>query len=149
VNLRPPWWDSKSVFDAINMARWVKLNSDELCDLLEQSLDSKKSLEEGAESLRRKHGIETVVLTMGEEGAMLVSSDGVVERLVDPVEEIRDTVGAGDAFSAVCILGFIAGWALEDTIKRATAFASEICKIQGAVSLDKSLYEKYSVAWGF
>ncbi|VAX17122.1 Fructokinase, partial [hydrothermal vent metagenome] len=41
VNLRPPWWDSKSVFDAINMARWVKLNSDELCDLLEQSLDSK------------------------------------------------------------------------------------------------------------
>jgi sugar/nucleoside kinase (ribokinase family) len=67
-----------------------------------------------------------VVVKRGGDGAFLVSADGVIERVtaypVDPV----DTTGAGDAFDA----GFLAGW-LEG---RSNADALRLAAISGAMS---------------
>ncbi len=40
-----------------------------------------------------------------------------------------DTVGAGDAFSAVFILGLSKGWSTALTLERALEFAAAVCTV--------------------
>ncbi len=65
----------------------------------------------------------------------------------EPVDKLVDTVGAGDAFSSVCIMGFMQGWNEETILQRATAFASRICQQQGATSEDEGLYHRFLGEW--
>ena len=65
------------------------------------------------------------MLTQGSDGAEVLTSGG--ERFgVRPEADIEvvDTVGAGDAFASVIILGLVRDWPLEATLRRAQAFAS-------------------------
>ncbi|MFX0134260.1 MAG: carbohydrate kinase family protein [Candidatus Hodarchaeota archaeon] len=54
-----------------------------------------------------KLGIKVIIITMGKEGAMILNP--ISSERVKPIEEIKvvDTTGAGDAFSAGFIYGFI------------------------------------------
>ena len=61
--------------------------------------------------------------------------------------EVVDTVGAGDAFAAVCLLGILREWSSYEIISRAQAFASRVVGQRGATSADKSLYAPFISAW--
>ena len=67
-----------------------------------------------------------VVVKRGRDGALLASADGVVERVSAYPADAVDTTGAGDAFDA----GFLAGW-LEG---RPNADALRLAAISGAMS---------------
>jgi sugar/nucleoside kinase (ribokinase family) len=67
-----------------------------------------------------------VVVKRGRDGAIVASADGVVERVDAYPATATDTTGAGDAFDA----GFLAGW-LEG---RSTADALRLAAIGGALS---------------
>ena len=60
---------------------------------------------------------------------------------------VQDTVGAGDAFSSVLLLGALRAWPLEVTLQRATDFASAVCTLVGAVSTDLSWYAPWVQTW--
>ena len=45
---------------------------------------------------------------------------------------VRDTVGAGDGFTAALTLGLLAGWSLEKIGKFANEVAAYVCSCQGA-----------------
>ena len=60
---------------------------------------------------------------------------------------VIDTVGAGDAFSAIFLLGRARGWPLELTLARANEFAGAICAIPGAVPRDLGFYDKWMTRW--
>jgi fructokinase len=64
-----------------------------------------------------------------------------------PVENIRDTVGAGDAFSAIFILGELRGWSLDLTLQRAHRFAGAICQIRGAIPDQDDFYRLFMEEW--
>ncbi len=55
-------------------------------------------------------------------------------------EGILDTVGAGDAFASVTILGILKGWTLEQTVNRAIHFAADLCGWAGAVTRGTALH---------
>ncbi|MDH5543314.1 MAG: PfkB family carbohydrate kinase [Nitrospinota bacterium] len=148
VNLREPWFDTEEVCKTIVGATWVKLNNEELETLSGSSLTSRGTLLEVAEKFREKSGIENLIVTMGEEGAVSSSSSGLVFHKANKVEKVEDTVGAGDAFSSVIILGISNRWTIERSMERAIAFASEICGIRGATSKDRSLYDRFLADWG-
>jgi fructokinase len=61
--------------------------------------------------------------------------------------ELVDTVGAGDAFSAVLILGLLRGWDSATVLPRADAFARAVCCIPGAVPGDDAFYQPFLQAW--
>ena len=62
--------------------------------------------------------------------------------------EIVDTVGAGDAFTSVIVLGLLQDWPLQVTMRRAQDFASRICGQRGATSQDSKMYQSLVTAWG-
>ena len=147
VNLRPPWWTQELVKNTLSSAKWVKLNEDELLTILNVSSDSTTGLFEYARDFLDEFALDLVIVTQGEQGAFCVSKDDMISGA--PVEaNVVDTVGAGDSFSAVTILGLTQGWSLSLILERALEFAAAICEQQGATTTDRSLYQKYLSQWG-
>jgi ribokinase len=77
-------------------------------------------------------GVSTVVVTLGEAGAVAVSGTGAIRVPGFPVEAI-DTVGAGDAFSGALAASLAAGVPLEHALVIASATAGLTCTRRGAV----------------
>jgi fructokinase len=144
VNLRSPWWQLEQVQEMLRGASWVKLNRDEL-DLLGR--DGSGSVLEPPFFLR-EYALRGLLLTLGASGAALHTRDG------DPVEvsprgeiDLVDTVGAGDAFASVTILGLLNQWPAQLTLRRAQDFASCIVGRQGATVADPSFYRPFIEEW--
>ena len=143
VNLRPPWWQRDRVLDLLGAAAWVKLNADELAQLSATSGDQPQ-----AETFMREYGLQGLLLTHGARGAELFTAAGQ-HATVSPKQDIdvQDTVGAGDAFAAVMILGLVSGWPVDKTLRRAQDFASAIVGRRGATVTDPTFYQSFSEQW--
>ncbi len=148
VNLRDPWWERHQVIEAISNARWVKLNQDELATVTQNTVDTETQLREAAQALLREHQLELLIITLGEHGAMCLTTQSVVRGEPVPVKQLVDTVGAGDSFSAVMITGIMKRWPLQQTLDRALSFASAVCEQRGATTSDNSLYRRFLNQWG-
>ncbi|UCB55732.1 MAG: carbohydrate kinase [Thiotrichales bacterium] len=144
VNLRDPWWERQYVLNLASEADWVKLNEDELV-LLSSERDT---IEAQAHAFMDTHALKGLVVTLGEKGALALTSDGS-RAMVSPSQtlDVVDTVGAGDAFTSVLILGIIRDWPLESTMQRAQAFASQIVGQQGATVHDHAFYQVMIADW--
>ncbi len=76
----------------------IKPNHEELAELVGRDLQSLGDVVDAAVEVQQS-GVESVVVSLGADGALLVSADDVVHG-VAPVDVVRNTVGAGDAFLA-------------------------------------------------
>lgn len=140
LNLREPWWTAETVFELLQGARWVKLNQHELAALGFASTD----LGEEMASMQQRFGLEQLILTCGEAGARLRTSAGqYFEQPAVAPDEIVDSVGAGDAFSAMYIHGLRAGWPPERTLSCAQQFASAMLGQRGATVQDPAFYRRF------
>jgi 1-phosphofructokinase len=99
----------------------VKPNVYELEEVMERSLNSPELIEQAAGELNQQ-GIETVVVSMGEKGAVFVQS-GEIFLAQPPQVAVKSTVGAGDAMIAGMVAGLIQGNSLADCARLATAFS--------------------------
>lgn len=140
LNLRAPWWESALVDDVLHRATWVKLNDEELCEVTHHTLCSGIELQHYAQELFEKCELERLIVTLGAQGAFVVSKEGIAEGQPVPVEDIADTVGAGDAFSAVTIAGILQGKSIQSTLDQALSFASAVCQQRGATANNPTLY---------
>ncbi|MEN8213313.1 MAG: PfkB family carbohydrate kinase, partial [Pseudomonadota bacterium] len=139
VNLRSPWWQKEQLLEMVADADWVKLNGDELA-LLAPSADGAAFVAE--------HELQGLVLTHGADGAEIMTADG--ERILIRPEKavpVIDTVGAGDAFASIMILGLDLDWPIEQTAQRAQAFASALVGKRGATVSDPAFYRPFIDAW--
>ncbi|HCD05221.1 MAG TPA: carbohydrate kinase, partial [Methylophaga sp.] len=59
-------------------------------------------------------------------------------------DKLVDTVGAGDAFSAMYIHGLLAGWPVQKILLHAQQFASKVIGLRGAVSEDPAFYSEFT-----
>jgi len=99
----------------------VKPNIDELQHLVGQPLTSETAIEEAARLLLG-NGIQLVVVSMGERGALFVDQTSALIAVPTPVT-VKSTVGAGDAMVAGLISGQVQGLSLSDCARLATAFS--------------------------
>ena len=144
VNLRQPWWSKTDALQLINDADWVKLNLHELHALQDDTADIKASME----AFLSRHDLEAIIVTCGEEGALALNNTGELFS-VSPVNavDLVDTVGAGDAFSAILLLGLNLGWTLGETMERAQLFASAMTGQRGATVDDLNFYKPFVASW--
>jgi len=141
VNLRPPWWQRDEVFAWLKNSHWAKMNQEELFLLGEAKTDLRQQMAE----LQETCGLEQLIVTRGEQGTLIRTSAGEFHSLVpEKVGQLVDTVGAGDAFSAIYIHGLRAGWSIDASLSHAQRFASKIIGLRGATTTDSAFYQEFN-----
>ena len=148
VNLRDPWWQLPWLDSSLRQAHWAKLNEHELHILARSHESPAAEIPVLAAELRHACGLKVLVVTRGEAGALVLADEVTAEFAPPSRGEIVDTVGAGDAFSAVTIMGLLHGWPLAELAKRAVDFAAEVCRMRGATANDHDLYKRCLRKWG-
>ncbi|MCU0472124.1 MAG: PfkB family carbohydrate kinase [Bacteroidales bacterium] len=83
------------------------------------------------EKILRHFSLKYIVYTMGSSGSIIKNAEESSYTKV-PKEQVADTVGAGDAFTAIFIAGILKGIPLTETHRKATEFAAYVCTGKGA-----------------
>lgn len=86
---------------------------------------------ERAAALLQQQTGATVIVTLGEQGALLYSVDGV-QRVAAPIVDAVDTTGAGDCLCGTLAAGIAQDLPLADALAVAVAAASQSTLTQGA-----------------
>lgn len=135
VNLRQSWWSPEILRDSLGRSSIVKLNEAELPVVLEAlglaaGAAGEAGLERGCRALREAFGLALVCLTLGAEGSLLCTA-GETLRSPGVRAEVVDTVGAGDAFTAVLCHHFLRGSPLARTAAAANRYGAWVASQAG------------------
>ena len=133
INLRAPFYDHELIRDSVALASILKFSDDELDEVCTAwDISSNDPPAECLARLRERADLDLVVMTCGAEGALLVSADQTTAQ-PGVATSVRDTVGAGDAFTAAFLVGLLRGDAHEVALASANKRAAEVCSQPGAV----------------
>lgn len=141
--------------ESLALAQIVKVNDDELDQLLRwfggftDTVPTWGSADwHGAvQALMARYALKRLVITRGAQGWTCFDSTAGVLSGASPKVTVRDTVGAGDAFASVLLLGETRGWPLATTLERAATFAAAVCTLQGAVEVGHPMYAEMKAKW--
>jgi fructokinase len=144
VNLRPPWWQREALQAMLHGAHWVKLNAHELTELQNVGPDAPSA----AAAFLAAYDLHGLIVTHGSAGAEIWTADGgCISASPKGDIDVVDTVGAGDAFASVIILGIASDWPLNVTLQRAQLFASSLVGRRGATVRDRDFYRAFIDDW--
>jgi fructokinase len=131
VNLREALFSADVLSDSMKKSDLVKLNDDELpriCVLLGIEGNDLKSQ---AERLLSFFALQMVCITRGAKGSLLISSTELVDHPGISVN-VADTVGAGDAFTAVLADGYVRKKSLHGISEAANHLGAWVASQTGA-----------------
>ncbi len=141
LNLRHNFYSKELVETMLRATHIIKLNDAELYKL-QQFFDLDQSRSAAIRQLINEYDIEIAALTLGEDGAEIYTA-GETNKYKSKQTEVADTLGAGDAYAAVFCIGYLYNLPLKKINELANEFASEICRINGALPTDDSIYKTY------
>ena len=113
--------------DLLAVTDWIIPNETEFKELHGQDPTSD-------EVLKKFRPGKNSIVTLGSEGAVLITSDGDLTRVSAPTVNPVDTTGAGDAFVGVFAVGLASGKSPEDAMKLGIKVASMSVTRKGAQS---------------
>jgi fructokinase len=139
INLRRDCYSDEIILTSLEQADILKLN--------EQELEECKKLFRFSRDddafilfLTDKFALNSVAITKGDRGSKLYTKDGCFHSKTHRVSSMVDSVGAGDAYSAMLAAGIINGWDPSKMLSMASMFASRICEIRGAIPESRDFY---------
>ena len=130
VNLRPPFVSDAVILESLALANVLKLNDEEL-PVLAALCACTGSDVEIMQKLADRFALRAVALTRGAGGAVLLR-DGRVSEQPGIETHVVDTVGAGDAYTAVLALGLLQRRRLDAINRGACQVAAFVCSQSGA-----------------
>jgi fructokinase len=143
INLRSPWWNRTLINNIMQNIRWLKINADELNLLVTDG----QNIENKARTLLSDLHLELIVVTLGVSGAIAMSQSETCLVQPENTVDVVDSVGAGDAFTSVLLLGLHKAWSLQEMLNRAQQFASKVVGLRGATTQDKNFYQSFIKNW--
>lgn len=89
------------------------------------------------------------MVTRGVKGASAITRAGEQLGIAPPCSlvPVVDTVGAGDTFASVIMLGIFHAWPLQLSMDRAQRFASAVVGVAGATRMNKAFSEPFIETW--
>ena len=145
INLRQDCWSREVIEAGLGHCQVVKFNDDELRVLQDLALvPPADDILTWGRSLLSKYGIELLALTRGAAGAMLIAPTEWIDEPGIEVD-VADSVGAGDAFTAGLVEGFIGRWPLHLLAKFANRLGAYVASQPGATPTVPEEYRRYQV----
>jgi len=125
VPVETPWMEP--LVDLLTVTDLLMLDEDEA-----RTIAQTDDLRAAALALR-KAGPAIVAVKLGARGALVHAGSRVFEQPAEaiPEEEIVESIGAGDAFDAGLIVGWLAGWPIERSVRFATLAAASTLRGAG------------------
>lgn len=145
VNLRQHFYSMEPLAESMKLATIVKLNHEELPKIMRLFELEARSEEVSARQLLSQE-VKLVCVTRGNGGSLLVSAGELNEHPGFKVK-VADTVGAGDAFTASLVHGYLRGTPLAQINETANRVGAWVASQPGATpapkagALDQSLAE--------
>jgi fructokinase len=121
VNLRQNFYTKEILSNSMQRARIAKLNHDEVPRVMQLLGFEPRDVESSAQRLLSLYNLELVCVTRGQAGSLLVRQDACCQHPGFPVK-VRDTIGAGDAFTAALVHEFLR----RSSLDRMNAVANQI-----------------------
>jgi fructokinase len=131
LNLRQDFNSRAIITCSLELADVLKINDDEL-KVVTKMFSLPQDEHAALQALMNHHWLKLCVLTRGDKGSLILSSDAVSDLPGSPVK-VADTIGAGDSFTAAMALAYLSGWTLEDTHRHAARVAAYVCGQPGAM----------------
>lgn len=141
LNLRHNFYTKELVEQILKTCSVIKINDVEL-QKIKSLFDLPRKNPEAIEKLIKTFNVEMIALTRAEDGAEVFTASDY-NYFINASREVIDTLGAGDAYSAILSLGYLYRLPVADINKLASEFAQEICMINGAIPKNDSVYGRY------
>jgi fructokinase len=132
VNLRQNYYSQNVLETSLNLANIVKMNHEELPIIVEMFDVAGVNQIEQAQNLRHTFNLKAICITRGGNGSLLVTEQDFDENAGVKVE-IADTIGAGDAFTAAMVSGFLHKFELKIINSQANRIGAYVASKSGAM----------------
>jgi fructokinase len=149
LNFRPPHYRWPVIIELLEASNLAKLNEDEFTLLLAHLGASDLDMEAGTALIQERFDLDTLLLTMGSQGAAVWDArdaSGFHQHPAFPIE-LADPVGSGDAFLAGFLSARADGLDAASGLELACAAGAFVAARQGAVP-DLSLQSLESLIVG-
>jgi fructokinase len=131
LNLRDPFVDKNVIESLLRLANVVKLNDEELTRIAAMFGVPGNTVTQHADGVINNYGLKMLILTCGAQGSRIFA-DGQEHFCNSHKIAVVDTVGAGDAFTAMVVVGLLSGLPTETINERANDIAAFVCTQSGA-----------------
>lgn len=132
VNLRQNFYSKPVLEQSMKLATIVKLNHEELPKIMQLFEIKNDEPQNSARNLLSAFDLELVCVTRGTGGSLLVSAEKCSEHPGFKVK-VADTVGAGDAFTASLVHGYVRGASLTEINENANRIGAWVASQSGGM----------------
>ncbi len=132
VNLRLDYYNERVLRQSLEYATILKLNNEEVAEVGRLVLGETPEGEEFCRRMEKEWDLKVVIITRGGRGASIYHRGEYFHVPVVDVS-VRDTVGAGDSFSAAFLYGFFVAENLHIAANLAALVSSYVASSSGAV----------------
>jgi fructokinase len=136
VNLRQSFYTKEILSNSMERARIAKLNHEEVPRVMQLFGLEHRDNESSAQRLLSLYHLELVCVTRGQAGSLLVGKDACCRHPGFPVQ-VRDTIGAGDAFTAALVHEFLRRSSLDHINAVANRIGAWVASEAGAMPVLK------------
>jgi fructokinase len=126
VNFRKDFFNPQMVEQSLNYANILKMNEHEF-DAINEMFSIPKNLKKGMFSLIDRFDLKMCILTLGKKGSIMAGNNYFSHQTEIPSIRIKSTVGAGDAFTAAAVMGWLNQKPLDQINREASDIAAWIC----------------------
>lgn len=131
INLRQNFYNKQLIDESLSISNILKINDDELI-IIAKLFGWKGDEEHLCRKLLDKYELKLVAFTCGTNGSYLYSKDEK-SFLKTPVVKVKDTIGAGDAFTAALMVSLLNGNTLSRCQTLAVDISAFVCENDGAM----------------
>ena len=135
INIRQGYYSKVIIEKSLEHSDILKLNEDEL-PLVASILCLDGNERAIIKAMMERYELSYLIYTHGADFSEVYASNGKMSHVTTPKVEVKDTVGAGDSFTASFVSSILEGATLEQSHARAVEVSAQVCTKNGAIDVN-------------
>lgn len=131
INLRQNFYSRETIHESLKRCNIFKINDDEL-NIVSEIFALSGDFNTQCRELMTRYQLKILILTCGVNGSYVFDNEDI-SFIATPNVDVVDTVGAGDAFTAVFISSILNGDAIKVAHQKAVDVSAYVCTQAGAM----------------